>query len=719
MDDVAIAALVQADAAVVAASAGSSAPAKVKKVCKQESAKQKQSRGAAIASEKHIFYNGAFQKAHAASKCSNDSGHWREFCHILAEGKTWSKCKACKGLLQRVLCPSAEVVPAEATSQPLQDPKIPGRGRPKRSDQISDLKSWVQLNRPTVYIHSVGSSWWCSVCKKVVNTHRMSYSGHRYLLAHETASSVGEAGHVNPAGAAEDPAQSIPCEGMFLNSGSALDSISESVLIFVQGNCIQCKSTDAGNGLDECSWAWHDERLALRSKYCLGRVSREQAGCTMCSKLAQNNQFQAQICLWACRIKLGEYLRVLAMGLDSDRRDFREQLYSFDFAESKLARRELDSILTWPQEQQQMDAIKRKLQGIPTCRRTERLDSWINRTLDVLPKGKPLPDGERQVYQLLSTNFMDAVQNHRMSRENLALAAKIAAGGLSCSKVVSFLVNSFLASQDKQQRGLQRVMRRPDSETLEEIVWSLGTSAESKALLKTFGVSLPHQSLCNFASDLVPQPYIAIAIEGQLRKNIQISLDQMKACGSRSFFFSIDETYWAPAYSPCSGLFEPTQRVVVGGAYSCSDAEDYSRLPPNSPFPTEKLARLTQSVVMCRTDSLAMHWEICSLPVPRGDGAWKDDKVSDVIWLVGCCLAESVSANQGLPAMGVCFDGGNSISGLRRLLLGLSDVVAFSDMPFWCDCEQRPLGLSYFPFRVLWHKKSDEAVWPGWTHCTL
>ena len=120
----------------------------------------------------------------------------------------------------------------------------------------------------------------------------------------------------------------------------------------------------------------------------------------------------------------------------------------------------MEQILLRSTESQLM-IIKQKLQSIPVCRRTERLHAWIAAATHALPSSDAYSDEEKKLYQQLSNGFVQALSEGRVKDDDLKLAAKIAAGGLSGHAAISYLFHAFFEMESKKARGLQRVCSTP------------------------------------------------------------------------------------------------------------------------------------------------------------------------------------------------------------------------------------------------------------------
>ena len=146
--------------------------------------------------------------------------------------------------------------------------------------------------------------------------------------------------------------------------------------------------------------------------------------------------------------------------------------------------------------------------------------------------------------------------NGDVSAEDLNLAAKVAIGKLNSSRAVATLFHSVISMQERVERGLTRVCKAANEETLAELYWTFGNSAGAKRMLKKFGVNATKSTpVCS--PGFLPRSYAAHSDKARLDTNIKIALEQLMATGTRDFFVALDETTWRATYDALSGSLGP------------------------------------------------------------------------------------------------------------------------------------------------------------------
>ena len=199
------------------------------------------------------------------------------------------------------------------------------------------------------------------------------------------------------------------------------------------------------------------------------------------------------IALWACRIDLVAYAKALAFGNKEEKRLARAVLIQSDYYREEHCCHDVDAILQVEDEAMQFLMIKRKIESIPKYLRTQRMQAWVDASLHGMDVPKPCEETERHALRVLVDNFAGKVVDNTLRRSDLQLAAKVASGALQGSRVVSCLLQSFLDMQAKiaQGKNTKRLTssKHLNEDTLSEIVFLLGKSTQSKAILRAFGVN--------------------------------------------------------------------------------------------------------------------------------------------------------------------------------------------------------------------------------------
>ena len=236
-----------------------------------------------------------------------------------------------------------------------------------------------------------------------------------------------------------------------------------------------------------------------------------------------------------------DYAKLLTWGTDREIKHFAEGILDRDFCKVASVRAEVEELFTHEQASQ-LHIIRMKFQSLPVKIRTARLHTWITANLRTLPMADEVHEEERLVYRHLCGGFAKSLTDGTMRREDLQLASKIAAGQLSASKAIRYLLDSFFAMQSKIDRGLVRTKRTADEETASELLFMLGHGAGVGDLLQNFGVLMPPQTTLHFESELVPKPFLAFRRQAQLRENVRLVASLLRCRGTRSAFVAIDES---------------------------------------------------------------------------------------------------------------------------------------------------------------------------------
>ena len=457
--------------------------------------------GGQRAKEAGVTFNVQFQAVHLKKKDPMPRGHWGAWCQALMKSAAL-KCASCRALRDRVLeqetseghaeagdrppPPVAEVALEVALVRPAQQAEEAvasnGRGRPKIGAEVVTLATWLELNRPGMYKHKMGTLWICSLCNAEVQCFRKAESGRRYVKRHEKHDS-----HRHKLGLVEGQ---TPCPGIALGKAeSSLDRLRGCCEAWHKHGCIQTKAASEDNGRS-CVWTWRSEALVLKHRACVGQ-SRSDKACGPCQRLADSKSFQKEVAHWGLRIEYATFMHTLVYGTDDERLKATEALQTHEG--NLFFRGEIQSALDVENPGGQVWMLKRLLQSVPTTARTPRLHEFIEMSVrDV--HFRESSNTEREAFKSLCDRFATGVLTNKVNREDLQLAAAVAAGKLSGNRVVSCLLQSFCLKQDKLARGLEDRVNSSklcDEATTQEIYWSLGRSQQTNSLLHYFGVNLP------------------------------------------------------------------------------------------------------------------------------------------------------------------------------------------------------------------------------------
>ena len=242
----------------------------------------------------------------------------------------------------------------------------------------------------------------------------------------------------------------------------------------------------------------------------------------------------------------------------------------------------------------------------------------------------------------------------------------------------------------KLSRGLLRVRRAADQDTLNELFWTFGQTVASKQALQKFGLNIKGSASC--VTDFLPRSYVAHSDKARLDANLKIILEQLAVTGTRDYFIALDETTWRSTYEALSGYIQGGQQLLVGGQYSEDPEQDWSWLLDSSSLPEEKLAKLSIHWVLGRSDSSSQVWEVSMLPLPQESAG----KAAQLMKWTGQLLERACRANNDLAPLGVASDGGSANLALRNAFLGLMGEE-LQDYPFFDQCEVAEMGLPRVP----------------------
>ena len=478
-----------------------------------------------------VSYNLTFQKLRRKNQDPDKKGHWKDF--LLAVGKGSSlKCKSCQEVRSRILqaeklrepaahdevpdVPQQAVVPAE--------PKpYKGRGRPAAGSLCVKLASLLERDRPDIYQFRHGTIWYCMACQVECNFHRSGASGWRYVQWHEGKSH--EARLQKFRGLVPDA--DSRCEGVELGSGhnDELDRRSMSFETWIAAGMIKCTENVAKDPFEKCTLRWKQDALILMSSSCTGRGPI----CAACDSLSKSRMLLKAVCRWASIIDLTHFARQLVYGTAEDVRAAKEKMLSADYYKITECRQGVDEVLRLTDPVAAISLVKRRLCCIPYSKRTVALSRFMEANVMDLAHSSQ-GDAERRALQHLCQEFQTSILKITVRRENLQLAAKIAAGQHEASRILRCVLRSFFDREARVSRGCAQRLNTSQfvhEETAQEVFFTLGMTKNTRELLSTFGVALPSRASIDFQHPCLPRPFIA---NGS---------DEARTCPRLEAFFSI------------------------------------------------------------------------------------------------------------------------------------------------------------------------------------
>ena len=548
--------------------------------------------------------------------------------------------------------------------------------------------------------------FYCHLCKQESNFHRLSLSGQEKVFQHE-----GTRKHRLALAGQESvvvTATAAPCPGVLVGCGhSSTDAVHDSCVAWLGSGMLNCSAKDNQplELLHLCSLSYVNDKLVLKHRQCTGTFV-EASACALCAKLAESKQLHGQVARWGMRLSLVQHARSLAHGTQAEQEETQAALLSSDFYQFTGVRKEVDDVLAVEQEEARLILIKRKMDSINKATRTERLDLWIRECVVQLTFDKK-DENERQAYRALSTHFVESLRTGKVEKKDLVLASRVAAGQLSSSKLVSCLMHSFFDMKDRMDRGHHDRLtssQHLDSESLQEVAFTLGFESKTKTLMRAFGVNLKGRSSVDYVCDTLPRFYMAHRDLKLLTDNARVSLELLQATNSRAHFLSLDETCWRPTFSLVSGLVDANTSSIVGGQFKAGD--DWSLLASTAELPEEKQSHLTLHFLLSRTDSLQASFCISMVPQPHQESG----KALQILQLAGQAMNAVVAANE-LPCAGLAVDGGTSNSMVLKATLGVLPTVDLGKADFFCDCAYEAMPkMPFFPFQHLVWKKTRRIL---------
>lgn len=205
--------------------------------------------------------------------------------------------------------------------------------------------------------------------------------------------------------------------------------------------------------------------------------------------------------------------------------------------------------------------------------------------------------------------------------------------------------------------------------------------------------------------DLIPQPFVASRDPEILQQNYKVSLELLGINqGQRNYVMVMDETVWHATFDVISGL-RPSLGYV-GGMFSEDPAEDKSflNLAQMKDAPDSYLARLTQHYIVSKCDSNAHNFCVNILPRPQKAAGVKEIGMDLVLRELDIMLHSACLSNGDMPPISVGYDAATNHALVNRAFAGLVGSSGLQEVPFFRDCQVKPVKLPCFRFGVLYYK---------------
>ncbi|CAE7253482.1 unnamed protein product [Symbiodinium sp. CCMP2456] len=684
--------------------AGQSRKRKRKPTAKQQ-AQQALNEAKKKAADGGVTFNRNFQSVHSRNKDAVPEGHWLKFLQALGK-KSCMSCKSCRQLRDMIEAPHAgedkpppadQVVPVQAQEALVPAKPYAGRGRPPAGSAVASLETWLDRERPGIYTHVTGSVWFCRACKIECNFQRQSQSGQKCVKGHEGAT------HLRMLRCMQTPdAKPEKCHGVRLGHGDepSLDRFQDSIESWVKAGMLRTvdsKHPDK-DPLELCSWCWEQEVLVLKSRACKG----DGPICQECRNTASRAMLHRAICKWACIIDSALLARQVVYGGREDVLKVKEKMLSSDYYTWNDIRAEVDRYVGIEDLLSLLTAIKRRMCCINYGLRTKALCEWLEVNIQDL-QYTDAPEAEMQAMKQLCSQFQGNILDGSVQKQDLQVAAKIAAGGLASNRILGCLVHSFFEMQARMEKGHTArtgSSKHLDKETFDEIYFMLGVSAQSKELLANFGVSLGRKAKLDFQHPMLPWPFLSMESKKTLDHNADAIVERLRVHQTRSYFLSVDETYWHPSWQVISGLCGADTRTVIGG-YWTSDPEDcFAKLSSAKGLQDSRKARMSVHYTVSRADTLQQSYDACMVPVKAKDG----EKSRNQLEICGRLFEAFARRNADSIPIGIAYDGGSTNADLSKLTLGLLSKQALAASTFWCSCNYESMQLKHMPFQILAYK---------------
>ncbi|CAE7269755.1 unnamed protein product [Symbiodinium sp. CCMP2592] len=641
-----------------------------------------------------VTFNKNFQSVHSSNKDACPEGHWVKFLTALGKQSSLS-CKSCRQLRDLIQAPAGqEVVPVQAEQAVVAARPYSGSGRPPGGSKATALDSWLARERPGIYTHVTGSVWWCRACKIECNFQRSSQSGAKYVRGHE-----GPTHRKMLRNMQTQDAKPEQCRGVRVGKKDSLslDRFQESIETWVRAGMLRTVDPKhpEKDPLEACMFYWEQEVLVMKARACKGHGPI----CPECRNLADRAMLHRAICKWACIIDQAHLGQQVVYGGREDVMQAKEKMFNSDYYTWNDIRSEVDRYLAIDDHLSLLMAIKRRMCSIPYGLRTKALAEWLEANILNL-RYTEAPEAEMQALKQLCKQFRGNIVDGSVEKRDLEV---VAAGGLASNRVLGCLVHSFFDMQTRLEKGhTARPLsgRHLDDDTFEEIYFMLGVSAQAKDLLANFGVSLGRKAKLDFQHPMLPWPFLSMESEATLDHNADAIVERLQVHQRRSFFLSVDETYWHPSWQVMSGLCGPETRTVIGG-YWTSDPEDcYAKLESAKGLQDSRKARMSVHYTISRSDTLQQSYDACMVPVKAKDG----QKSRNQLEICGQLFEAFARRNAGCLPIGIAFDGGSTNVELSKLTLGLLSEEALASCTFWCNCSYEPMQLKHLPFKILHFK---------------
>lgn len=205
------------------------------------------------------------------------------------------------------------------------------------------------------------------------------------------------------------------------------------------------------------------------------------------------------------------------------------------------------------------------------------------------------------------------------------------------------------------------------------------------------------------------QSEVASRSPESLAESARVAMSALNVPGSRNIMLVIDETVWAPMWDVIVGLRDDPNFAYVGGYMDSVNNEDFTYVARGAcELPESKLSKMTMHFCMTRLDTNCHCYMVDMLPR-------RPAKVSQVschgalqtLREFATLIQQTTLSNSGIPPLCASWDGGGSNCLLNALYLGLLPKEVMEDLPFFSECQKRPLRLPHFIYKAIFWNETE------------
>ena len=605
---------------------------------------------------------------------------------------------------------------------------------------VSDIHRFIRSQRSGIYSmtsksYEASCTYYCHACSKQVKFWSQSSlskmtgkNGHEHfnchiiglqkLRGHQASKAAPDSALEDDEGADAAASAVVPvparaeCRGVSTEDAALVDLKKSLQTFMFYGQPRTVFKGSEKDPLGEVTLTLDDSVVRVRSTACLGFLSDGQGvlSCKVCRRAAMLPSFRAHIAKKAYFIDLIVLSWKLFHCSEKESMEFASAMQRADYVAAGLAGTDLQELLQGGQDK--LDIVRticHRAVCVPAHRRSESFQKFLDSYL-VQPHMFCADSSEAAAHGALASSLARGVAQGTVRSLDLQLAAKIAAGQLRQDALLQSITASFLftAHLGAREHGRRTSSRHVDLEAVGEALAVLGRRGEVDELLERFGINMDAVPRAPLESPILPNPWVSLRTDQELRQTIQRCLSALRLCGQRSYML-VDETVWCPNWEQVSSLrVTPSgqkENAWVGGHWDPQDDWSYLRTADYSAadLPEEKKARLTLHLCLKRPDNNRFVLDACTLRRKQGQAS-----SLEMLHLVDRFLLSATTCNGGIPPLGIAFDGATVNSKICRAFSGLLPESDFANMPFFGSCRiERFPDLRFWPFGQLIYQDGD------------